>query len=330
MKNRRKILFALGAGALAASFGSTAQPQSKVWRVGFLTVPNRPADLDAHYLGGLAKGMRELGYVEGKNLVIEWRFADNDLKRVPGLAAELVQLKVDVLVAVATDTLRALQKATASIPIVMVSNSDPIAIGLVKSLARPEGNITGIASLNAELGPKRLELLRTMVPKVSRVAVLANPDLASTIDVVKILRAAGATLGVAILPVEARTPAEIDKAFSTARRQNAGALTVTLSPLFQQQRSQIAELALKQRLPSMTPDRFYVDVGCLMSYATSLADSIRRSASYVDKIFKGAKPADLPVEQPTTFELIINGKTAKALGLAIPQSLRLNADKVIE
>lgn len=327
MTTRRELLIALG--ALAALPAYSQQP-GKVWRVGFLTVPSRPADLESHYLGAFAKGMRELGYVEGKNLVIEWRFADNDVKRVPGMAAELVQMKADVLVAVATQTLLALQKATSTIPIVMVSNNDPIALGLVKSLARPGGNITGIASLSAELGPKRLELLRAMAPKASRVAVLMNPDFASAFDVVERLRAAGPKLGVTILPVEARTREEIDKAFSTMRQQNAGALMVTLNPLFQQQRSQIAELALKQRLPSMTPDRFYVDVGCLMSYATSLADSIRRSASYVDKIFKGAKPADLPVEQPTTFELIINGKTAKALGLAIPQSLRLNADKVIE
>jgi len=330
MITRRELFLALGAAALASPLSSLAQPATKVWRVGFLALPNRPAALDSHYLGAFSQGMREFGYVEGKNLVIEWRFADNDVKRMAGLAAELVQLKVDVLVTASNDGALALQKATATIPIVIVSAGDPVASGLVKSLPRPGGNITGVSTLNIDLGPKRLEMLLGMAPKVSRVAVLVNPSNQSTIKTLASIQAAGLKLGVKILPVEAQSPQEIDHAFSLMREQKAGALIVVLNPLFQQQKNQIAELAAKHRLPSMTADRVYPEAGCLMSYGSNLADSIRRTAVYLDKIFKGANPGDLPVEQPTKFELIINGKTAKALGLKIPNSLLVSAEKVIE
>ena len=327
---RRRLLIALGAGALAAPLSSFAQPQGKIWRVGFLSARSRPDSLDSTDYGAFVRGMRELGYVEGKNLVIEWRFADGKLERLPGLAAELVQLKVDVIVAAATPATSAAQKATTTIPIVFGSAGDPVGAGLVKSLARPGGNITGLSNLNVDIGPKRLEMLLAIVPKLSRVAVLVHPDNPNHTTLLQNIQAAGQTRGVTILRAEARTPQEIDNAFSLIRQQNAGALLVSLDPLFQQQKSQIAELTAKHRLPSMTADRIYAEAGCLMSYGSSIADLFRRAATYVDKIFKGAKPADLPVEQPTKFELIINRKTAKALGLTIPQSLLIMADKVIE
>ena len=331
MNNRRKIIIALGAGALAAPLYSFAQQQGKVWRVGFLLLFSRPASIESHFISAFPRGMRELGYVEGKNLVIEWRFADGKLDRLPALATELVQLKMDVIVAGGIDAPLALQKATATIPIVMGTSGDPVGSGLVKSLARPGGNITGLTTITGDLVAKRLELLLAIAPKATRVAILlrdpASPagsrNLASA-------QAAGKLRGVTVLPVQARTPQEIDSAFASMRQQKAGALLVSLNPLFEQQRSQIAELTLKHRLPAITADRMYAEAGCLMSYGASLADMFRRSATYVDRIFKGAKPADLPVEQPTKFELVINGKTAKALGLTISQSLRISADQVIE
>ena len=212
----------------------------------------------------------------------------------------------------------------------MVSVGDPVGSGLIKSLARPGGNITGLSSMTDDIGSKRLQMLLDMVPKLSRVAVLVNPANPENIKALESIQAAAQKRGVKILRVEARTPQEIDNAFSLIRQQNAGALIVLFNLLFQEQRSQIAELAAKHRLPSMTADRIYAEAGCLMSYGNSFADQYRRAPTYVDKILKGAKPSDLPVEQPTTFELIINGKTAKALGLTIPQSLLISADKVIE
>ncbi len=330
MNTRRKLLVALGASALTAPLSSLAQQQGKVWRIGFLAQRHVEfLDSDFQY-GPFRPSMRELGYVEGKNLVIELRSAEGNSERLPGLASELVNLKVDVIIAGGTPATRAAQKATTTIPIVMVSVGDPVGTGLVKSLARPGGNITGLSNLSVDIGPKRLEMLLTMVPKLSRVAFLVNPSNTANMKTLESVQAAGKKRGVTILGVEARTPQEIDNAFSLMRQQNAGALIVGLEGLFNQQKSQIAELTAKHRLPSITGDRIYAEAGCLMSYGTNLADIFRRAATYVDKIFKGAKPGDLPVEQPTKFELVINGKTAKALGLKIPQSLLISADKVIE
>ena len=331
MNSRRRLLIAFSASALAAPFGALAQQQGRVWRVGFLASFGRPASLDSSYLSGFVRGMRDLGYVEGKNLLVEWRFGDSKPERLPELAAELVQMKMDVLVGTAVDSPLALQKLTSTIPIVMASAGDPVGAGLIKSLARPGGNITGVSIIANELGAKRLDLLLAMAPKLSRVAVLVR-DPASGIGskALAIMQAAGKQRGVTIFPVQAKTPEEVATAFSSMRQQKTGALIVLLNPFFQQQRSQIAELAAKHRLPSMTADQIYVEAGCLMSYGASLTDSLRRAATYVDKIFKGAKPADLPVEQPTKFELVINRKTAKALGLSIPQSLLISADQVLE
>ena len=330
MNNRRKLIVALGSSALTAPFGSFAQQQGKVWRVGFLSTRMRPASFDTDIYGGFLQGMRELGYVEGKNLVIDWRFADNKVERLPDLAAELVQLKVDLIVAASPQATRAAQKATTTLPIVFGSGGDPVGSGFVKSLAHPGGNITGLSNLAHDLGPKRLEMLLDMVPRLSRVVLLMNPDNPGHIAVLKNIEPAAAKRNVKILPVKAHTEREIGDALSSMTKEKAQAFLVAQDPLFSQQRRQIAEWAVKNRLPSIYGAREYAEAGGLMSYGPNLADLYRRTATYADKIFKGAKPADLPVEQPTKFELIINGKTAKALGLKIPQSLLISADKVIE
>ncbi len=331
MTTRRELLIALGAVALVSPLSSLAQPETKVWRIGFLSQNSRPPSLsDAYAYDAFLRAMRELGYVEGKNLVIEWRFAENRAEMLPSLAAELVQLNVNVIVTSGMLAPLALQKATATIPIVMTSNSDPVGRGLIKSLARPGGNITGLTNITGDLGPKRLQLLLDMAPKLSRVAVLLNPTSPASFQGLQSIQYGGQKRRVDILSAEASTPQEIDSGFTLIRQQNADALIVLLDPLFQQQSNRIAELSTKYRLPTMTADRIYTEAGCLMSYGSNRADDWRRAATYVDKILKDAKPAELPVEQPTIFELIINGKTAKALGLKIPQSLLISADKVIE
>jgi putative ABC transport system substrate-binding protein len=249
---------------------------------------------------------------------------------IPDLAAELVQLKVDVFVTPGIQASSAAQKATTTTPIVMFAVADPVGSGLIHSLARPGGNITGLTNISRELAPKQLEMLLSLAPKLSNVAFLVNPTNSYYATVLDHVRTAAGRLGVKVLPVEARTPQEIETAFSMMRRQNAGAALVQSDPFLNQQFSQIAELAVKNRLPSIAVFSEYAEAGGLMSYGQNLAGEIRRAATYVEKILKGAKPGDLPVEQPTKFELIINGKTAKALGLKIPQSLLIMADKVIE
>jgi putative ABC transport system substrate-binding protein len=328
MELRRKLLKALGAAVLTAPFGSFAQQQNKVWRIGVLHPSSRPDSLESHFLGAFPLGMRELGYVEGKNLVIEYRWAENKAERLPGLAAELVQLKVNVIVAT-SNAVNAAQKATASIPIVMAGAADPVGDGLIKSLARPGGNITGISNLAGDISSKQLEMLRDMVPKLTRVVVLRNPNSPNNTALIN-LEAAARRIAVTIIAVDARTPQEIDNAFSQMARQKPDAAFVIRDSFFNRQVRQIAELAAKHRLPTIYGAREYPEAGGLMSYGNSLTAQWRHAATYVDKILKGAKPADLPVEQPTIFELVINGKTAKALGLKIPQSLLIMADKVIE
>ena len=359
MNNRRKLLVALGAGALAAPFASFAQQQGKVWRVGFLVSGSRPANLDSHFIygpflqglrergylgpssrpgnlesdaqiGALLRGLRDLGYVEGKNLTMEWRYADNNAERLQGAANELAQLKVDVIVAGNTTAAHAARKSTATIPIIMASSGDPVRAGLVASLARPGGNITGLTSMSGEVGPKHLEMLLSMAPKLSRVAVLINPANSGNLELLKNVQAAARNTKAKILPVEARTVPDIEQAFSTIARENAGAVIVAPDSLFTREMRQIAERAAKQRLPSIAAAREFAQVGGLLSYGRNQGDSFRRTAAFVDKILKGAKPADLPIEQPMTFELFINGKTAKALGLKIPPSLLITAEKVIE
>ena len=329
MNNRRKLFVALGGSAIAASLPSFAQ-QNKIWRVGFLAQRHVNFIDTDNYYGPFRQGMHDLGYVEGKNLIIEWRSAEGKNERLPGLAAELVNFKVDVIVTVGAPAISAAQKATATIPIVMGGTSDPVRFGFVSSLARPAGNITGLSNMAADVRLKQLEMLLTIVPRVSRVAVLVNPSNTASIRNLERVQADAEKRGVTILRADAGTSQEIDNAFAWMRQQNAGALIVVLDQFLLQQKSQIAELTAKHRLPAVTSDRAYSESGVLMSYGTNLPDQYRRAATYVDKIFKGAKPGDLPVEQPTKFELVINSRTAKSLGLAIPKSLLVSADKVIE
>ncbi len=338
---RRTLLTALGAGLLNAPLASFAQqpgtlpgnppgPPEKLWRVGFLGPRTHPASMDADFIGGFPQGMRERGYVEGRNLAIEWRFADGDLARLPALAAELVQLKVDAIVASGPQAISAAQKATSTIPIVMGAPGDPVIQGFVASLARPGGNTTG-ATINAgDIYAKRLEMLLEISPKLARVALLMNPANGAHVAALASVQAAAQKTKVTIVPVEARTSQDIDAAFAIIKRERAGAILTQPDAIFNAHMRQIADLALNQRLPLITGIREYVDAGCLMSYGASFRDNFHRAAYYVDRIFKGAKPADLPVEQPTRFELFINGKTAKALGLKIPYSLLITAEKVIE
>ena len=330
MNNRRKMIIALGAAALASPFTLHAQPRTKVWRIGFLALRHvNFVDTDYSY-GPFRQRMRELGYVDGKNLVIEWRSAEGKSERLPGLAAELVRLNVDLIVTAGNQAVAAAQKATATIPIVIGNSTDPVGAGFVASLARPGGNITGLSNIADDISPKYLEMLISMVPKLSRVAVLLDLSSSSQAKVLNNVRAAAKTAKVTVLPFDARNPEGIEQAFSLMKKDKAGAVIVVSNGLFVQQASQIAELAAKHRLPSISGYREYADAGVMVSYGPSFAENYRRIATYVDKIFKGAKPGDLPVEQPTKFELFINGKTAKALGLKIPQSLLISADKVIE
>ncbi len=328
MNNRRKLLVTLGAGALAfaAPPGSFGQQQGKVWRVGFLS-PGA-GSLSSANADAFLKGMRELGYIEGRNLVVEWRFADGKLERLPALAAELVQLKVDVIVAGASPAISAAQKATTTIPIVMTSVGDPVRSGFVKSLARPGSNITGLSNMSSDIAAKFLDLLRSVVPKLSRVAMLTPSTTYGELS--KSVQAAAKKAGVTTLMAEASTRQEIENAFSMMVREKADAVIVGSPTVFAQQHRQIAELALKYRMPSLFQDRVTVEAGGLMSYGQKFTDFYLLAATYVDKILKGSKPGDLPVEQPVSFELVVNLKTAKALGLTIPQSLLLRADEVIQ
>ncbi len=330
MISRRKLLIALGASALTVPLSSFSQQQGKIWRIGFLVLRARPDSLDSTYLGAFPRGMRELGYVEGKNLVIEWRFADGKIDRLPGLAAELAQLKVDVIVTAGSQATSAAQKANGTIPIVMGTVGDPVGSGFVKSLAHPGGNITGLSELAVDISSKLLEMLLSVVPKLSRVAVLINPTNSYHAAILSNTQAAAQIVGLKVLPVKAQTPQEIENAFSSMAKENVGAVIITIDSIFNQQQRQISELAVKHHLPSIVAIQQYVEAGCLMSYGASLAGNLLRAATYVDKIFKGAKPGDLPVEQPTKFELAINMKTAKALGIKIPNSILVRADRVIE
>jgi len=330
MNNRRKFLVALGAGALAAPFSSFAQQKGKVWRVGFLAQRRRPASFDSDAYGAFPRGMRELGYVEGRNLVIEWRFADDKIERLPGLAEELVRIKVDVIVAGATPSVQAAHLATTTIPIVFVAVPDPVGEGFVRSLARPGGNITGLSTIGTEISAKQLELLRTLVPKLSRVAVLFNPLNPSDSLILEQIHGAAYTTGVKVFPVEASTASQIETGFGAMTRARTGAAIVATDELFYGERVQIAKLAIRNHLPTIFSDFGLTEAGGLMSYGQNLAEHYRQAATYVDKILKGAKPGDIPVQQPTTLELVINRKTAKALGIVIPDSILVRVDKVIE
>ena len=324
---RRAFLGTLAGGLLAAPLAAGAQQPDKMYRIGFLFygAPGRSPELDA-----FRQGLRELGCIEGQNTTIEYRFANGEVGRLPGLAVELARGNPDVMVTPGTPASLAAKQATSTIPIVFAGVADAIGAGLVANLARPGGNMTGLTGISAELGGKRLELLKQVAPKASRVAVLYNPADRSNVLVLKGLQESAPTLGLTLQPLEVRTPGELDGAFAAMTRKRAQALFGAAGVLTSEHRRAIVDLAAKRRIPAMWGDREFVDAGGLMSYAVNFYDQIRRAATYVDKILKGAKPSDLPVEQPTRYELVINLKTAKALGLTIPQSVLQRADEVIQ
>jgi len=330
VSRRRQILIALGSGALIAPYASLAQQNNKIRRIGFLVAAARPPSIDAHYMGAFVRGLRDLGYVEGKNFAIEWRFADGNYQRLPVLAAELVSMNVDVLMTGGTAANSALQKATTTIPIVNATMSDPVGNGFAKSLTHPGGNITGLALATTDMSPKHVELLRLIVPKLTSLGVLVNLGNSAHPAVAKSITTNAQRLGIKVRVLDARNADGLTRNFSIMKQERTEAVIAVVDAFFISQRREIAELALKNNLPSMFSAQEHVEAGGLMSYGQNLADHYRRAAAYVDKIFKGAKPGNLPIEQPAVFSLTINSKTAKALGLAIPQELLLRADKVIE
>ncbi len=305
-------------------------PQAaKVHRIGFLAVGSREGR--AFLVEGFLQGLRENGYVEGKNIVIEYRFSEDKNERLPALAAELVNLKVELIVASGTPASFAAKEATSTIPIVMGGlAANPVETGVIASLARPGGNITGMSMMTAPLGGKRLELLKRTVPGLARVAVFWNPPNPAYGPILKELEAAAQPLGVKLQRLEVRVPGDFEGAFNAATKQRAGALIAPGDPLVTNRPQIVADLALKYRLPTMMDIKEFVEVGGLLSLGLNLVDSYRRAATHVDKILKGAKPADLPMEQPTQFDLFVNLKTARALGLTIPQSVLLQATQVIQ
>ena len=327
---RRRILAASGSSfffcLLAAPQALLAQQPGRVWRVGYLT-NRRPRKSDSYL--AFVEGMRSLGYVEGRNLVMEVRSADEQMERHPELARELVRLKVDVIVTTSGQSTAAAQRASATVPVVMISVGDPVGAGFVKNLARPGGNITGLSSLTQELALKQLDLLLGVAPSTPRVAVLVDPDNPVHAAILRNVREAAQRPGVSILPVEARSGPEIAAAFAQASREKAAAVLVN-GAIFNFHLREIAELAAKHRMVSISAFHNFPGAGGLMSYGQNSIEQYRRAPIYVDKIFKGAKPGDLPVEQPTRFELIVNLKTAKALGLTIPPVVMVQVTKVIE
>ena len=325
---RRQFIALLGGAAAAWPLSLRAQQAGKVWRIGFLTAVSREAY--SRLYAGFQEGMRELGYVEGKDFVSEWRSVEGNYERFPELADELARLKVDVIVSGVTAALPALKRATTTIPIVMAYSIDPVGIGVVASLARPGGNITGLASSSDDSSPKQLELLAAVVPNASRIGLLGNSNSPSYFSVLKTAQSAAKRAGLSILPIGARSPQEIEDAFVALARERVPAVMFVGDAVLYQQQHRIAELALANRLATMFSQREYAVAGGLMSYGEDAADFFHRAPFFIDKIFKGAKPGDLPIEQPTKFNLVINLKTAKALGLTISRDFLLIADEVIE
>jgi len=313
----------------AAPLAAGAQPNGKVYRIGFIqTAPRKEI---GHLIKSLDDGLRELGYVEGRNVVFERRFADGKQERLAALAVELVKLKVDIIVTGSNPVIAAVRQATATIPVVMAVSRDPVGSGFIASLARPGGNITGLANDPApEIMGKNLELLKEVVPRASRVAFLWNPVPAGAAIYKNAVETAARNLGVTLQSVEIRAENEFESAFAAMIRERANGVVVTSDPIFLGSRSQLVRLAGRHRLPTVYVQREFVEAGGLMSYGGNLAYQFRRAAVYVDKILKGAKPADLPVEQPTQFDLVVNMRTAKDLGIKIPNSVLALATKVIE
>ena len=327
----RKNGFGLMLGALlfALSLSAEAQQPTKIPRIGYLDAVS--LSVNAARVEAFRQSLRKLGYVEGKNIFIEWRSADGKLDRLPALAAELVHLKVDIIVTGGRSATRAAKEATSTIPIVMTQDSDPVANGFVASLARPGGNITGLSRVAPELSGKQVELLKEILPRLSRLAVLSNSTLPATAEALRQIELAAGALGLKLQVLDVRGPKDIEPAFRVATKERAAAVLMLLGgPVLNPNRTQILELAVKNRLPVIYRNRVDVEAGGLMSYGVNLLDLDRRAAIYVDKILKGTKPGELPVEQPTKFELVINLKTAKQIGLTIPPSVLALADRVIK
>jgi putative tryptophan/tyrosine transport system substrate-binding protein len=325
--SKKVICVALGAVLLALSFAAEAQQLTKIPRIGFLGASS--ASALAARIEAFRQGLRELGYVEGKNIVIEWRSAEGKLDRLPALAAELVRLKVDVIVTTGPAPTRPAKEATSTIPIVMAFDNDPVGNGFVASLARPGGNITGLSTLAPEISGKQLEVLREIVPKFSRVAVLGNSTLAGNAQALKEVELAAGAFGVKVQYLDVQGPKDIETVFRAASKGHADAVLVLTNLVFNPYRPEIADLAVKNPLPAIYSTPEFVEDGGLMTHSVSLTDLYRRAATYVDKILKGAKPADLPVEQPKKFEFVINLKAAKQIGLTIPPNVLARADRVI-
>lgn len=325
-KRRTLLCIAFGGTALALPVPLLAQSQHRIWRIGFLAADSSSTRVNA----GFREGMRELGLVEGRDFIVHWRFADGRYERLPALAAELVRLNVDVIVAATTLSVQAARLATKAIPIVMVAVPDPIGEGFGASLSRPGGNITGLSNIVTEVSVKHLELLHAAVPKLSRVAVLINPLNPSDGLILEQIHGAAYARGLKVFPVEASTASQLEAGYGAMTRVRAEGLIVAADSFFDVQRNQIAELAIRNRIPTIFSNREMTEAGGLMSYGQNLAEHYRRAALYVDKIIKGAKPGDLPIERPTILEFVINRTTANALGLTIPRDLELRAERVIE
>jgi putative ABC transport system substrate-binding protein len=330
--DRRTFIGGIACNLVIAPLTALAQPAGKVYRIGYLSIGSASTTY-TRPLEAFRQGLRELGWEEGRNLLIEFRFAEGRADRLPALADELVRLKVDLIVASPTPSALAAKHATRTIPIVGMSLTEPVAVGLVPSLARPGGNVTGLTyGVDTEIFGKQLQLLREVVPNVRRVAVLTNPASGGPSHSLRMesVRNAARSLGLALQILEVREPGEFDAAFATMVKERAGALLLSGDAMFFVHRDRLADLAIKNGLPSMSTQSQWVEAGGLMSYAPSFPDLWRRAATYVDRILRGAKPADLPIEQPTKFELVVNMKTAKTLELTIPQPILARADEVIQ
>jgi ABC-type uncharacterized transport system substrate-binding protein len=328
MVTRRRLVIALGAGALVAPRASFAQEQSKLFRIGYLSSGDKAGS--THLTQAFVDGLRDLGYVEGKNLIIESRYADGNVDRLPTLARELIEQRVDVIFAPSSPSTLAAKHLTDTVPIVFCWLSDPVGSGAVSNLAHPGGNVTGLSTLHRELSAKRLQLLKETFPNAKRVAAMVQAGHPATAGQVREMESAANILGLRFYPIELAAPDDIESGFGKIRSNNIDSLIVIVSPITFVNRKRIVALSEKDRVPTIYDMTEPVEEGGLMSFSVDMSEQFRRAAVYVDKILKGAKPADLPVEQPTKFELIINAKTAKTLDLAIPPSLLLRADKVIE
>jgi putative tryptophan/tyrosine transport system substrate-binding protein len=330
---RRKFISLIGGAAAAWPLAARAQPSGKIPRIGYLVTGSLESSEARATIDAFRQGLRQLGYAEGRNIVIEYRAADGKIERFRGLAAELVRLNPDLIVASNTPAAIAARQATATIPIVAAVMGDPVEDGLVTSLAQPGGNVTGLTFLAPELTAKRMQLLKDALPNVSRVAALWHPGAygeRTMNDMLQATQAVAQTLGVQLQPIEVRRGEELNRAFSTMTRDRTGALFLFPSPMFFYERRRIVELAATHRLPSMSQAREFVELGGLIAYGANINDLVRRSTIYVDRILKGAKPADLPVEQPTRFELVINLKAARDLGIEVPLPVMIRADEMIE